>query len=123
MTQSSKILSNLVATQQNAIDKGFDFKSLDDALDKLQEEIAELRVAHKSGIQADIMDELGDVLFTAVLLATHLNIDANDCLKQSGEKFTHRFNAMELDLQSKGLDTSKATTEQMVTSWQKIKTE
>ena len=78
---------------------GFDWPDSRGLFDKLQEEIAELKaeIAAASGNEshAAMEGELGDILFTAVNLARHLNIDPESALRATNAKFRRRFAAME----------------------------
>jgi ATP diphosphatase len=93
---------------------GFDWPDERGILDKLQEEIGELKaelaaaggVDKGKGVGVDkgkgagvdkskVQDELGDVLFTAVNLARHLDVDAESALRGANAKFRRRFGAME----------------------------
>jgi len=77
---------------------GFDWPSVDGLFDKLAEESRELRHEIESGASghnAKVEEELGDLLFTAVNLARHLQIDPELALRKTNAKFRRRFAAME----------------------------
>jgi XTP/dITP diphosphohydrolase/ATP diphosphatase len=77
---------------------GFDWPDERGILDKLQEEIAELKaeLAASTGAAKDkVEDELGDVLFTAINLARHLDVDPESAVRRANAKFRSRFRAME----------------------------
>jgi len=81
---------------------GFDWPNADgtgaELFAKLEEEIGELRAEVTSGAPtaAAAVEELGDVLFTAVNLSRHLKIDAEFALRETNAKFRRRFGAMEM---------------------------
>jgi ATP diphosphatase len=77
---------------------GFDWSNVDGLFEKLQEEIAEVQAELKNSANVEparVEEELGDVLFTAVNLARHLNVDAESALRNANAKFRGRFAAME----------------------------
>ena len=75
---------------------GFDWPSVEGLFEKLAEETAELREELPGGAQNErVEEELGDLLFTAVNLARHLNIDPELALRKTNAKFRLRFRAME----------------------------
>jgi nucleoside triphosphate diphosphatase len=74
---------------------GFDWAKPVEVLDKVSEEIAELRVELVAMDRDKMEDELGDVLFTVASLARKLDLDPEACLRRSNAKFTRRFEWME----------------------------
>jgi MazG family protein len=81
--------------QEKASTVGFDWPRTDGVVEKVDEELRELRVAVESGEQAHVREELGDVLFTIVNLARRLGVDAEAALRSANGKFRERFAAME----------------------------
>jgi len=81
--------------QKRAALVGFDWPDATAVLDKLDEERRELQEAMADGSQADIADEMGDLLFTCVNLSRRLGLDAEALLRQSSSKFERRFRSME----------------------------
>lgn len=82
--------------QQRAARTGFDWPDENPVLDKLDEEVAELRAEFNSAPDADrIEDELGDVLFVLVNLARHADVDFARAMRRANAKFERRFRAME----------------------------
>lgn len=74
---------------------GFDWPNISYVFDKMEEEIQELKQAIKTQNQDEIHDEVGDILFVAVNLARHLNIDPELALRHGNQKFEKRFRAVE----------------------------
>jgi ATP diphosphatase len=77
---------------------GFDWPGVDGIFDKLQEEIAELKVelaCADAAAQERVNQEFGDILFTLVNLARHLSVDTESALRLANAKFRSRFRAME----------------------------
>lgn len=74
---------------------GFDWDNIQGTLDKLNEEINEFQTAIVDSNQDDMKEELGDLLFTIVTIARHLNIDPESALTRSNDKFIKRFHYIE----------------------------
>ncbi len=100
--------------QEKAAGVGFDWDNNDQVLDKVDEEIGELKesIIKNEGID----EELGDVLFSLVNLSRHLNIDPELSLKRSTEKFIKRFKAIE-----KEVDIEKLSLEELDKIWDRNK--
>lgn len=81
---------------------GFDWESIGGTFDKVREEIGELEKAVKDGEQAGIEDEFGDILFSLVNVARFLDINAEESLRQTTKKFSHRFRYIENRIEEKG---------------------
>lgn len=96
---------------------GFDWPGVQGALAKLREEVEELEEAIAAGEHGDIEHELGDVLFSAVNIARHVKVDAEDALGGTTQRFLQRFGHVELGLAAQGLEPATATLEQMETLW------
>ncbi|MBS1066517.1 nucleoside triphosphate pyrophosphohydrolase [Gluconobacter kondonii] len=100
---------------------GFDWDDPTGILDKVHEEIDELK-AELGGDRDRIEDELGDVLFTVASLARKLDIDPEAALRRSNAKFTRRFEAMEAMLARRGQTMAKQDLPTMEALWQEAKT-
>lgn len=110
--------------QSKAAKVGFEWKDVSRVLDKLEEEIKELREALDKKTKDDQTEELGDILFVLVNYGRMLGINAEEALRQCNSKFEKRFRGLESDLLNQGLQSLKdASLEQMEASWnqQKIK--
>ena len=85
--------------QSKTAKAGFDWTSSLQALDKLEEEVRELRAALESGQAADaphgVREELGDTLFMAAKIAQMSGVDPEDALHRACDKFDRRFRAVE----------------------------
>ena len=77
--------------QKRAAKVGFDWQGLSQVVDKIDEEIEELKQALSQGSSENIADEIGDLLFTAVNLARHAGFDAESLMRQATGKFESRF--------------------------------
>ncbi len=109
-----------VKLQKRAGDVGFEWATAEPVLDKFEEELDEIRAAMKSGVQQDIKDELGDLLFVAANLARQLNIDPAAALRHANNKFENRFRAMET-LAGGPQALEELELPEMESLWQKIK--
>lgn len=109
--------------QQRAARVGFDWQSVQGVIDKLQEEVDELISAREAG-EADQRqrEELGDVLFTCVNLARHLDADAEALLRDANAKFERRFRALEA-LAGAGESLQGHTPEALEQLWLRVKAE
>ena len=92
---------------------GFDWPDAEGLLEKMVEEVDEVRaeLAHAAVNRERLEAELGDVLFTAVNLARHLEVDAEGALRGANAKFRRRFGVMETAAGSReGLERLSAET-------------
>jgi ATP diphosphatase len=103
---------------------GFDWARATDVVDKIEEEVAELReaVAHEEGLHR-IEEEMGDLLFAIANLARKLGIEPESALRKANDKFTRRFTALEGVFQEQGRSVHDATLEQMEEVWGQVKRE
>ncbi len=81
--------------QDKASRVGFDWKNVEDVLDKVEEEIRELREAINANQQAKIRAEFGDLLFSLVNFARFIDVVAEDALRLAVNKFIRRFQQIE----------------------------
>lgn len=100
---------------------GFDWPDLASVRAKLDEELAELDEAARTGDRAQIEAELGDVLFSTVNLARFLKAPAEDALRQTIRKFVRRFHHVEAGLRRAEVPFGKATLAQMDALWNEAK--
>jgi nucleoside triphosphate diphosphatase len=100
---------------------GFDWPHAEAVLEKLDEEVGELRAELAASDPARLADELGDVLFVVANLARKLGLDAERCLRQANEKFARRFAAVEATLAAEGRTPAEATLDEMEAIWQRVK--
>jgi tetrapyrrole methylase family protein / MazG family protein len=105
--------------QKRAAKTGFEFNTLQEVLDKLSEELSELRAAATPEEQKD---EMGDVLFIVAKLARMLHIDAEEALRQATRKFKGRFTQMEAIIKSEQREFVSYTLEEWMQLWERVKT-
>jgi ATP diphosphatase len=108
--------------QKRASTVGFDWPETEQVLDKIEEEIAELREALAEGNQVNIQDEMGDVLFAMSNLARHINVKSEIALRGTNEKFIRRFSFIEKSLKQEGRNLEAASLDEMEALWQLAKT-
>ncbi|APH72547.1 nucleoside triphosphate pyrophosphohydrolase [Aquibium oceanicum] len=107
--------------QERAAKVGFDWKEAGPILDKIEEEIAELRKAIADGDQASTQDEFGDVLFALVNFGRHAGIDGETALHGTNAKFRRRFHYIERALNASGSRLEDASLDEMEDLWQRAK--
>jgi len=107
--------------QKKAADVGFDWPSADGALDKVGEELAELRAAMEEQHGPHIEEEMGDLLFACVNAARLLRTDAELLLQRATDKFAARFRAMEGIVVQEGKKLQDMTLSEMDSYWEKVK--
>ena len=111
--------------QGKAAHVGFDWPRGDAAplFAKLEEEAAELREAVAQGDAAAVEDELGDLLFMAVNLARHLNVNPDAALSRACAKFAGRFRRVEEEAAERGLRLEDCSPEELDALWERAKTQ
>jgi len=100
---------------------GFDWAQSSQVLDKIEEEVAELRRAVTSEGQARSEEEMGDLLFSIANLARKLGIEPESALRKANDKFSARFETLERAFESRGESVHDATLEAMEAEWQRVK--
>ncbi|MEL4890470.1 nucleoside triphosphate pyrophosphohydrolase [Xanthomonas protegens] len=112
--------------QSRAARVGFDWPGPAPVLDKVQEELEEVRaeLAHGAAVDpARLQDEIGDLLFVCANLARHAKVDVGAALRHANLKFERRFRAMERLAQQDGGALDGLTLAQQETYWQRAKDE
>jgi tetrapyrrole methylase family protein / MazG family protein len=100
----------------------FDWSKPEEVIAKLDEEVQELKYAIKKQTLEEQQLELGDVLFTVVQLARHLNFDAEQALRLTNQKFENRFVKMREIVANENRNFSDLTIAELENYWQKAKT-
>jgi len=100
---------------------GFEWPDVSGALDKLDEELTELKAEMEEADADRVLDEVGDVLFSVVNVARHLGVDPEAALRHANAKFEKRFHAVEKSFTTDGLDIADADLEEMEVRWQEVK--
>ncbi|MCO6185890.1 nucleoside triphosphate pyrophosphohydrolase [Rhizobium sp. L1K21] len=115
--RSFPALTEAIKIQEKAAKVGFDWSEPEPILDKIEEEIGELRAALASGNRSAVQDELGDLLFAVVNIGRHVKADPEMALRGTNEKFRRRFSHIEKTLDANGEDIDTATLERMEELW------
>lgn len=102
---------------------GFDWPGPEPVLDKLHEEIGELReaIAAPEPDQAHVAEELGDILFVVANLCRKLSVDPEVALRNANSKFVKRFEGMEFIARERGLDFAALSLDQQEALWVEVK--
>lgn len=117
-------LTRAIKLQKRAARVGFDWTETVRILDKIEEEIQELRHELSSdGTPERITDELGDLFFALTNLARRLDIDPEAALRGTNAKFERRFRRIEDALAIDGRAPENASLDEMETLWQRAKRE
>lgn len=107
--------------QKKAKNAGFDWDSADGAINKVYEELDEIKEAMKNGLQTEIDEEFGDFLFAAVNMGRFLNSDAELSLTNATNKFIKRFIEMEKLAVSENKDLAELSLDELDGLWERIK--
>ena len=100
---------------------GFDWEKKEDAWKKVDEEIGELHLAIESGKSEEIESEFGDLLFALVNYARFIEVNPENALRSTVDKFITRFKYIEAHLKEMGKDVHSSSLEEMDTLWNEAK--
>ena len=114
-------LTEALKLQEAAGRVGFDWGAVGPVLDKIEEEIGELREAIAAENQAEVAGELGDVIFALANLGRHLNTDPENALRGTNTKFRNRFAHVERRLAETGKTPEQSDLEEMDGLWDEAK--
>lgn len=114
-------LSEALKLQERAATVGFDWSEAEPILDKIEEEIGELREALRGGNSSKIKDELGDLIFALVNIGRHVKTEPEQALRGTNTKFRNRFKYIETELKKLDKDTADASLDEMEALWQAAK--
>ncbi|MBE6844554.1 MAG: nucleoside triphosphate pyrophosphohydrolase [Ruminococcus sp.] len=120
----AKSLPALMRAQKlgkRAMRAGMDFRSAEDAFECIRLETDELAEAMKSGDKQHIEEEFGDLLFSCVNTARHLDIDAEEALTKASEKFIKRFRETEKLVTLSGADMTALSIDELDVYWHQAK--
>ncbi len=107
--------------QKNVAKIGFDFESVDDAYQKLEEELSELREAVLKNNSDEIQDEFGDCLFSLINVGRKLNVSSEMSLLSTIHKFKSRFGYIEDQAIQQNKNLEQMSLEEMDQLWDKAK--
>ena len=107
--------------QQKAAKIGFDFDSVETAMEKVLEELEELRDVYKGNNRAKIVEEVGDLVFSTVNIARLLDIDPEIAVNYTIDKFINRFAYIEENARNIDLDLKDMSLAEMDELWNESK--
>ncbi|VAW70259.1 Nucleoside triphosphate pyrophosphohydrolase MazG [hydrothermal vent metagenome] len=107
--------------QKRAAREGFDWPTMEPVIAKIEEELEELKEAVKEQEPSHIFEEAGDLLFSCVNLARHLEVDSEEALRACNQKFEQRFFYIEKHLQQAGRTLGACTLDELEALWQEAK--
>lgn len=96
---------------------GFDWPDASRVMEKIEEELDEVREAAATGVQDRIEDEIGDLLFAVANLARHFEINPEAALRRANAKFERRFHFIERSLLDQGRSLAEADLDEMESLW------
>jgi tetrapyrrole methylase family protein / MazG family protein len=100
---------------------GFDWRETKDVLAKIEEELAEIKMALAEESEARVRDEIGDLLFAVVNLTRFMGHEAEEVLNQTILKFTRRFQFIEDRVHAQERSLTDCTLEELENFWQEAK--
>ena len=124
MDDVPKNLPSLTRTkklQKRATRVGFDWSNSKQILEKIDEEIDELKHEDMKSNKEGITEEIGDVLFTLVRLAGYYELEPEDIIRKTNLKFENRFRKMENEAKSMKTNLNAMTLNELEILWQKVK--
>lgn len=124
LSSVSKSLPALMYSQKvqhKAAKVGFDFVNTDDALDKVSEELSELKSAINNNDTENMSEELGDLLFSVVNVSRFIKVDSEKALYDATLKFTERFGKVEQLCKERDIDMTKASISVLDSLWDEVK--
>ena len=107
--------------QEKARGVGFDWDDKHQVWDKVKEELMELKTEIDKGDEKKTNDEFGDFIFSLINYARFVNVNPENSLEKTNQKFIKRFQYMEKQIKSKGQNLSDLTLKEMDVYWNEAK--
>ncbi len=117
VTKALPALLRAQKLQKRAARVNFEWPNAHGVLDKLEEEIAEMREAVDTGGRDELEDELGDLFFVLVNYGRMMNLDCEAALRRANDKFERRFRGMERTFKERGESMEGSSLDQMEQEW------
>ena len=114
-------LARAQAISRRAASLGFEWPNIEPVWAKVDEEMRELKEAVASGDKIHTGEELGDLLFTMVNIARFLDVESEEVLAQTVDRFTRRFHHIEAELRQANKDFDQSSIEEMDRYWDEAK--
>ena len=109
--------------QDKAASVGFEWENYQDVINKIYEELEELKLGIKDNNQKNIEEELGDILIGVVNLSRFLNVSAEVAMQKANKKFYKRFTTMEKFITKDKKEIDKLSLSELDSYWEKVKDE
>lgn len=107
--------------QKRAARTGFDWPTIEGAMDKLHEELEELKEAMQGDDPAHTREELGDLLFSVVNVARHLGENPEETMREANQKFKSRFQGVEQLAAAQHVELNELNIDELELLWQTVK--
>ena len=107
--------------QDRARSVGFEWEDVGGVLDKIEEEVDELKRELAGRDHDRVRAEVGDLFFSLINLCRYADVDPDEALNVTNDEFIRRFHAMQEALAAEGLELAEATLERMEEKWQEAK--
>ncbi len=122
IAQALPALTRAVKLQKRAARFGFDWDTLDQVWEKLEEELSELKATrYLTGERDKVELELGDLLFCCVNIARHLTLDPEQALRRTNAKFEGRFGYIEARVRESGRKLKQVSLKELDAYWEAAK--
>ncbi len=111
--------------QKRCAKVGFDWRNIEPVIAKIEEELSELKqeINRPHLVQAQVEEELGDLLFAVVNLSRHLKCQPEESLRKANHKFERRFRAVEMKLKQQNKTVEQSSLVEMDMLWDEVKRE
>ena len=107
--------------QKKVAKVGFDFKNVNEAATKVEEELKEVLDVYKSNNREKIINEIGDLIFACVNVSRMLSVDEEEALNTSIKKFSKRFSFIEKSILDSGKNIEEVSIDDMNKLWEEAK--
>jgi tetrapyrrole methylase family protein/MazG family protein len=114
-------LARAQSISRRAAHLGFEWLNIDQVWEKVEEEIRELKEAAASGNKQRTGEEVGDLLFTMVNIARFLDVESEEVLAHTVDRFTRRFQHIETKLREANKSFDQSSMEEMDRFWDEAK--
>ena len=122
IAQALPALTRAVKLQKRAARVGFDWDTINEVWEKLEEELSELKAAFALKVERDkVEEELGDLLFCCVNLARHLTLDPEQALRRTNAKFERRFGYIEARVRESRRELTQVGLKELDAYWEAAK--
>ncbi|MCK5708116.1 MAG: nucleoside triphosphate pyrophosphohydrolase [Candidatus Aureabacteria bacterium] len=119
--KGTTLLQKALIMQNYAARKGFDWRNAEEIIDKMEEELKELRSSLHNGKREEIQDELGDLILVITNFCRFMTLDFEKTFKMAINKFAMRFTDLEEEIIKKGKPMQEYSIETLEAMWQEIK--